>query len=101
MADSDQSLEKDLTGVRGWLLLYAIGPAGFGVIAALVQAAELWRYGGDELEWLIGIALFLAYSTGLYMLIAARNPFTRLYRSPFKSQIFHSLVPTPGKYFTI
>jgi hypothetical protein len=79
VADSDQSLEKDLTGVRGWLLLYAIGPAGFGVIAALDQAAELWRYGGDELEWLIGIALFLAYSTGLYMLIAVRNRFTRVY----------------------
>jgi hypothetical protein len=72
-------LERDLTGVRGWLLLYTIGPASFGFIAALAQVAELWRYGGEELEWLIGIALFLAYSAGLYMLIAARNPFTRLY----------------------
>ena len=79
MTDSDQSLEKDFAGIRGWLLLYAIGPSGFGVFAALAQITELWRYGGDELQWLIGIALFIAYSTGLYMLIAVRNRFTRVY----------------------
>ena len=79
MTNSDQPSGKNLTGVKGWLLLYAIGPAGFGVFAALAQVAELWSYGGDELEWSIGIALLFAYSTGLYMLIAVRNRFTRVY----------------------
>ena len=79
MADSDQSVERNLSGVRGWLLVYAIGPAGFGVLAALAELAELWRYGGDGLEWLIGIALLLVYSTGLYLLIAVRQRFTRAY----------------------
>ena len=79
VTDSNQALEKDLTGVRGWLLIYAIGPAGFGVFAALAQITDLWRYGGDELEWLIGIALFVAYATGMHMLIAVRNRFTRVY----------------------
>ena len=79
MADSNQSLKKDLTGVKGWLLVYAIGPAGFGVFAALAEVSELWRYGGDLPEWLIGIAFLMAYSVGLYLLIAVRNRFTRVY----------------------
>ena len=79
MSDSDQSLEKDLTGIRGWLLIYAIGPAGFGVLAALAEVSELWRYGGDNFEWIVGIVFLLAYSVGLYMLIAVRNRFTRIY----------------------
>lgn len=79
MTNSDQSTKKNLTGVKGWLLVYAIGPAGFGVLAALTAVAELWRYGGDDLEWLIGIVLLLVYSAGLYLLIAVRKQFTRIY----------------------
>ena len=79
MIDSDQSAEKNLTGVKGWLLVYAIGPAGFGTLAALGEVAELWRYGGDDIEWLLGIVLLIIYSTGLYLLIAVRKRFTRLY----------------------
>jgi len=79
VTNSDQSAEKNLTGVKGWLLIYAIGPAGFGVLAALAAVAELWRYGGDDLEWLIGIVLLLVYSAGLYLLIAVRKRFTRIY----------------------
>ncbi len=79
MTDSDQSVEKNLAGVKGWLLVYAIGPAGFGVLAALAEAAELWRYGGDDLEWLLGIVLLFVYPVGLYLLIAVRKRFTRIY----------------------
>ena len=79
MTDSDQFVEKNLAGVKGWLLVYAIGPAGFGVLAALAEAAELWRYGGDDLEWLIGIVLLFVYPVGLYLLIAVRKQFTRVY----------------------
>jgi hypothetical protein len=79
MIDTDQSVEKNLARIRGWLLLYAIGPAGFGILAALDEVADLWRYGGDDLEWLIGIVLLVVYSTGLYLLIAVRKRFTRAY----------------------
>ncbi len=79
MIDSGQSAEKNLAGVKGWLLVYAIGPAGFGILAALGEVAELWRYGGDDLEWLLGIVLLIIYSIGLYLLIAVRKQFTRLY----------------------
>ena len=79
MIETDQSVEKNLAGVKGWLLVYAIGPAGFGVLAALAEVAELWRYGGDDLEWLLGIVLLIVYSVGLYLLIAVRKRFTRIY----------------------
>ncbi len=79
MIDSGQSAEKNLAGVKGWLLVYAIGPAGFGVLAALGEVAELWRYGGDDIEWLLGIVLLIIYSIGLYLLIAIRKQLTRLY----------------------
>ncbi len=79
MIDADQSAEKKQLRIRGWLLVYAIGPAGFGVLAALVEVAELWRYGGDNLEWLLGIVFLIVYSVGLYLLIAVRKRFTRVY----------------------
>jgi hypothetical protein len=79
MIDADQSAEKKQLRIRGWLLVYAIGPAGFGILAALVEVAELWRYGGDNLEWLMGIVFLVVYSVGLYLLIAVRKRFTRVY----------------------
>ena len=68
-----------MSGIRGWLLVYAIGPAGFGVLAALLAVAELWRYGGDDLEWSLGIVLLIIYSVGFYLVIAVRKRFTRIY----------------------
>jgi len=79
MIDTDQSTDKKRARIRGWLLVYAIGPAGFGVLAALDEVAGLWRYGGDDLEWLIGIVILIVYSVGLYLLIAVRKRFTRVY----------------------
>ena len=79
MADSDQSVERNLSGVNGWLLVYAIGPAGFGVLAALAEMADLWRYGGDDLDWLFGIVFLIVYSVGLFLLIAVRKRFSRVY----------------------
>lgn len=79
MIDSDQLVEKNLAQIRGWLLVYTIGPAGIGVLAALVEVTELWRYGGDDLKWLLGIVYLIIYSVGLYLLIAVRNRFTRIY----------------------
>ena len=61
MINTDLSQEKKRVRIRGWLLIYAIGPAGFGILAALAEFAELWRHGGDNLEWLIGIVLLIAY----------------------------------------
>ena len=79
MINTELSQDKKRVRIRGWLLIYAIGPAGFGVLAALAQVTELWRYGGDNLEWLIGITLLFAYLTGLYLLIAVQRRFTRFY----------------------
>ncbi len=79
MIDADQSAEKKQLRIRGWLLVYAIGPAGIGVLAALVEVADLWRYGGDNLEWLMGMVFLFVYSVGLYLLIAVRKRFTRVY----------------------
>ena len=79
MLDADQSVEKNLVGVKGWLLVYAIGPAGIGVLAALVEVSELWRYGADALEYLLGIVFLIVYAVGLYLLIAVRKRFTRIY----------------------
>jgi len=79
MIDTDQSTENKRVRIRGWLLVYAIGPAGFGVLAALDEVAGLWRYGGDDLEWLIGIVFLIVYSVGLYLLIAVRKRLTRVY----------------------
>lgn len=79
MIDKDQSAEKIRVRIRGWLLVYAIGPAGFGILAALDEVAGLWRYGGDDLEWLLGIVFLIVYSVGLYLLIAVRKRFTRVY----------------------
>ncbi len=79
MIDTDQSTEKKRVRIRGWLLVYAIGPAGFGVLAALVEVAELWRYGADDLEWLMGVVFLFVYSVGLYLLIAVHKRFTRVY----------------------
>ena len=79
MVDADQSVEKNLAGIKGWLLVYAIGPAGIGVLAALVEVSELWRYGADALEYLLGIVFLIVYAVGLYLLIAVRKRFTRIY----------------------
>ena len=79
MSDTNRSVDENLARIRGWLLVYAIGPAGFGNLAAIAAVADLWRYGGDGLEWLIGVVLLIVYATGLYLLIAIRNRFTRFY----------------------
>jgi hypothetical protein len=79
MIDTDQSVVKDLARIRGWLLVYVIGPAGFGFLAALDEVTGLWRYGGDVLEWLLGIVFLIVYLVGLYLLIAVRKRFTRVY----------------------
>jgi hypothetical protein len=79
MIDADEPAEKNRVPIRGWLLVYAIGPMGLGVLAALDEVAQLFRYGGDDIEWLLGFFLFIVYSTALYMLIAVRRRFTRIY----------------------
>lgn len=79
MVAKDQSVAKTQLRIRGWLLVYAIGPAAFGVLAALAQVIELWRYGADKREWLVGIVFLIAYLIGLYSLIAVKQRFTRFY----------------------
>jgi hypothetical protein len=79
MVAKDQSEEKAQLRIRGWLLVYAIGPAAFGVLAALAQVIELWSYGADKHEWLVGIVFLITYLIGLYSLIALRQRFTRFY----------------------
>ncbi len=81
MVNTDQSVEKNLAGVKGWLLVYAIGPAGIGVLAALVEVSELWRYGADALEYLLGIVFLIVYAVGMYLLIAVRKRCTRIYHT--------------------
>jgi hypothetical protein len=79
MTDTDLIAEKSRVPIRGWLLVYAIGPMGLGILAALDEVALLFRYGGEDIEWLLGFFLLMLYSTGLYLLIAVRRRFTRIY----------------------
>ena len=79
MTDADEPVENIRVTIRGWLLVFAIGPIGLGSLAALDEVALLLRYGGDGIEWLLGFFLLIVYSTGLYMLIAVRRRFTRIY----------------------
>ena len=79
MTDVDHIAEKNRVQIRGWLLVYAIGPMGLGILAALDEVAALFRYGGDDIEWLLGFFLLVVYATGLYLLIAVRRRFTRIY----------------------
>ena len=79
MTDADETTKKSRVPIRGWLLVYAIGPMGLGVLAALDEMAQLFRYGGDDIEWLLGFFLLIVYLAGLTLLIAVRRRFTRIY----------------------
>jgi len=83
MVDTDHPAEKTRPHIRGWLLVYAIGPAGFGILAALSAVIELLRYGGDIPEWSGAMFLLILYSVGLYLLIAVRAKLTRNYHIGF------------------
>lgn len=80
MTDSDQPAEKDLVGIRGWLLVYAI-VAGLQTVNLLRKVFEQWQ--SDSIVDLGGrlttIFFFLAYLIGLYFLLEVRKPITRTY----------------------
>ncbi len=73
---TDTSAEKDLVGIKGWLLLYAIK---FVLGTAVLLLSMVWGEMSDVEGRVIGIFLLIGVWVGLYLLIEVRRPFTRYY----------------------
>ena len=82
MADPDQPAEKDLVGIKGWLLLYVIGP---GILGTLFTVTDVMMYGSPSgiplhpAYWLIFSVFVTGNVIGLYLIFGVRKPITRTY----------------------
>ena len=80
MTESVQPAEKDLVGIKGWLLLYTIGPVGFSIANYLANSIEWWHKTTYDSDVGGPSIVFLAlYLVGLYLLIMVQKPITRAY----------------------
>ncbi len=78
MTDADQPAEKSLVGIKGWLLLYVIGPGILGTLLTVTDALNLTDSGGSH-YFPIEISLAIATVIGLYLIFRVRKPITRTY----------------------
>ena len=78
MTDADQSSEKDLVGIKGWLLFYVIGPGILGTLWGVTDAI-IWGISGHPAYRLIFSVLITANVLGLYLIFVVRKPITRTY----------------------
>ena len=78
MTSGDETAEKDLVGIRGWLLVYAI-VAGLQTANLLRKVFKQWQ--SDSIVDLGGrlttIFFFIAFLVGMYFLLEVRKPITR------------------------
>ena len=75
MADQNQPAEKDLVGIKGWLLFYTI----LRWLGAAVLLSMQWRVIPDVAERSAGIFVLTLILVGLYFLSVVRRPITRYY----------------------
>jgi len=78
VTDADQPAEKSLVGIKGWLLLYVIGPGILGTLLTVTDALNLTDSGGSH-YFPIEIPLAIATVIGLYLIFRVRKPITRTY----------------------
>ncbi len=78
MTESVHPAEKDLVGIKGWLLFYVIGPGILGTLWGVTDAI-IWGISGHPAYRLIFSVLITANVLGLYLIFAVRKPITRTY----------------------
>ncbi len=78
MTDADQAAETDLVGIKGWLLLYVIGPGILGTLWGVTDAV-IWGVSGHPAYRLIFSVLITANVLGLYLIFVVRKPITQTY----------------------
>ncbi len=80
MTDADKPAGKDLVGIKGWLLLYAILFAlRTAFLLGIVSLGMQWGDISDVTERLIGILAVTVFLVGLYLLVVVRRPIARYY----------------------
>ncbi len=80
MTDAVNPAEKDLVGIKGWLLVYAILFAlRTAFLLGIVLLGMQWGDISDVRERLIGILALTVLLIGLYLLIVVRRPITWYY----------------------
>ena len=80
MTDAEQPAEKDLVGIKGWLLLDAILLAlRTAFLLGIVSWGIQWGDISDVTERLIWILALTVFLVGLYLLIVVRRPITRYF----------------------
>ncbi|TDJ38409.1 MAG: hypothetical protein E2O53_00355 [Gammaproteobacteria bacterium] len=83
MTDAEQPAEKDLVGIKGWLLLDAILLAlRTAFLLGIVSWGIQWGDISDVTERLIWILALTVFLVGLYLLIVVRRPITRYFDNP-------------------
>ena len=77
MTDADQPAEKDLVGIRGWLLLYVILQILFTLFTVLgvLTIPDLAR---SPDFFIVGSAIITTV-IGLYLIFGVRKPITRIF----------------------
>ena len=78
MTDADQAAESDLVGIKGWLLLYVIGPGILGTLFTVTDAM-IWGVSGHPAYRLIFSVLITANVIGLYLIFGVRKSITQIY----------------------
>ena len=78
MTDADQTADNDLVGIKGWLLLYVIGPGILGTLWGVTDAI-IWGVSGHPAYRLIFSVLITANVIGLYLIFGVRKSITQIY----------------------
>ena len=79
MTDADQTAEKDLVGVKGWLVFYVIMEIA-NILLTVTDELTLTDFGGLGLHYyFIEILLTSGSVIGLYLIFYVRKPITRTY----------------------
>jgi len=78
VTDADQAAESDLVGIKGWLLLYVIGPGILGTLFTVTDAM-FWGLSGHPAYRLIFSVLITANVIGLYLIFGVRKSITQIY----------------------
>ena len=78
MTDAVEPAEKSLVGVKGWLLLYVIGPGILGTLWGVTDAI-IWGIPSHPAYRLIFSVLITANVIGLYLIFGVRKSITQIY----------------------
>lgn len=79
MTDADQAAEESLIGIKGWLLLYVIGPGFIGTAWGIKEAIVWGPLLGGGYLYFCGM-LLTANVVGLYLIMYVREKITQTYQ---------------------